>query len=111
MPARTISAYADAETAGVVERIAQLEDRSPAQIAAAALRFYIRLPSEARAAFRHVEKLGTAGDLDALGREITRKVLDAEWEVAHRRLMAEMQVDETGDGEDDLLSEAVRLSR
>lgn len=45
MAARTISAYADERTARDVERIAQSEDRSPAQIAAAALRFYARLPA------------------------------------------------------------------
>lgn len=110
MAARTISAYADEKTAGVVERIAQLEDRSPAQIAAAALRFYVRLPAEAHAAFRRVEKLGTDRDMDALAREITRKTLDAEWEVAHRQLVAEMTV-EGGASEDDILAEAVRLTR
>jgi len=36
---RTVSAYADEETARVIERLAAFEDRSPAQIAAAALRF------------------------------------------------------------------------
>lgn len=116
MPARTISAYADEETARVVEQIAELEDRSPAQIAAAALRFYARLPSEARAAFRRIEKLGTEADLDTLTRAITRKTLDAEWEVAHRRFIGDMTnvpvpaADESVN-EDDLLAEAVRLTQ
>lgn len=111
MAARTISAYADEATARGVERIAQLEDRSPAQIAAAALRFYVRLPAEAHAALRRVERQGTAEDIDALAREITRKALDAEWEVAHRQLVAEMQVGPTPADEDALLAEAVRLTR
>ncbi|CAO3352722.1 hypothetical protein [Azospirillum melinis] len=116
MPARTISAYADEETARVVEQIAELEDRSPAQIAAAALRFYARLPSEARAAFRRLEKLGTDEELDSLTRAITRKTLDAEWGVAHRRFIGAMTnipvpaADESVD-ENDLLAEAVRLTR
>jgi hypothetical protein len=111
MAARTISAYADAKTASVIERIAQSEDRSPAQIAAAALRFYARLPAEAHAAFRRIEKLGTAQDIDTLAREITRKTLDAEWEVAHRQLVTEMKTGEIPASEDDILSEAVRLTQ
>ena len=111
MAARTISAYADENTARDVERIAELEDRSPAQVAAAALRFYVRLPAEARAAFRRVEKLGTGQDIDALTREITRKTLDAEWEVAHRQLVAEMKVDASPADEDAILAEAVCLTK
>lgn len=110
MASRTISAYADEKTARVVERIARLEDRSPAQIAAAALRFYVQLPAEAHAAFRRVEKLGTEQDMDALTREITRKALDAEWEVAHRQFVSEMKASVAGT-EDDILAEAVRLTR
>jgi hypothetical protein len=110
MAARTISAYADEKTASVVEQIAALEDRSPAQIAAAALRFYVRLPAEVHSAFRRIEKLGTEGDMDALVRGIARKALDAEWDVAHRQLVSEMKVD-VPEGEDAILAEAVRLSR
>lgn len=110
--ARTISAYADEETARGVARIAQIEDRSPAQIAAAALRLYVRLPAEAHAALRRIETLGTDQDIDALARAIARKALDAEWEVARRRFVADMPAGETGgDSEDDILTEAVRLTR
>ena len=111
MAARTISAYADEETARIVERIAQLEDRSPAQIAAAALRFYVHLPAEAHAAFRRIEKVGTIEDMDALAREITRKTVDAEWEVAHRQFVAEMKVEDGPADEDSILAEAVRQTR
>ncbi len=111
MAARTISAYADEVTASVIERIAQSEDRSPAQIAAAALRFYVRLPSEAHAAFRRIEKMGTDQDMDMLSREISRKTLDAEWEVAHRRLIAEMKTSEMIASEDEILTEAVGLTQ
>ncbi|MBF0306584.1 MAG: hypothetical protein HQL40_21560 [Alphaproteobacteria bacterium] len=109
MAARTISAYADERTARDVERIAQSEDRSPAQIAAAALRFYVRLPAEAHAALRRLEKLGTDRDMDDLAREIGRKALDAEWDVAHRQLVTEMKVGDAPVDEDGILTEAVRL--
>jgi hypothetical protein len=111
MAARTISAYADERTARDVERLAAIEDRSPAQIAAAALRFYVKLPAEGHAAFRRIEKLGTDQDMDALARDITRKALDAAWEVAHRQLMADMTTGEVPDAEEAILSEAVRLTR
>jgi len=111
MKARTISAYADAKTAQIVERIASLEDRSPAQIAAAALRFYVSLPTEAHAAFRRVEKLGSAQDMDGLARDITRKALDAEWAVAQRQFVDEMAVPADAATEEDILAEAVRLTK
>lgn len=112
MPARTISAYADEATAHAVERIARVEDRSPAQVAAAALRFYVRLPAEARAALRHVERLGSEQENDALTREVTRKALDAEWAVAHRQLLEEMKPDGAQAADEEaILAEAVRLTR
>jgi hypothetical protein len=114
MAGRTISAYADGETATAIERIAHNEDRPPAQVAAAALRFYALLPPEAHAAFRRIEKLGTPADADRLAREISRKTLDAQWEVAHRQFVAELQTEvegQGGDQEDEILAEAVRLTR
>ncbi len=111
MASRTISAYADEDTARTVEQIARFEDRSPAQIAAAALRFYVRLPAEARSALRRVEKMGTGMDIDALAREFSRKALDAEWQVTHRQLVAEMNADPTPANEEAILAEAVRLAQ
>lgn len=111
MAGRTVSAYADEETARVIERLAAFEDRSPAQIAAAALRFYVRLPAEAHAAFRRLEKLGNEQDLSALAREIARKTLDAEWEVAHRQLIREINPPSQPDDEEAILAEAVRLTQ
>lgn len=111
MAARTISAYADEDTARAVERIAQLDGRSPAQIAAAALRFYVHLPTEAHAALRQVEKQGTAEDIDALAREITRTALDAEWKVAHSQIVAAMPPDSALADEGAILAAAVRLTR
>jgi hypothetical protein len=75
------------------------------------LRFYVRLPAEAHAAFRRIEKLGTDQDMDLLTREISRKTLDAEWEVAHRRLVSEMKANDQFGSEDEMLAEAVRLTQ
>lgn len=111
MASRTISAYADEETARAIEHIALVEDRSPAQIAAAALRFYTRLPPEAHAAYRLVERVGTPQDMDAMTREIARQALHAEWEIALRNVVAAMPPNDALVTEDDIIAEAVRLTR
>ena len=113
MARRTISAYADEKTADQVERIAKIEDRPPAQIAAAALRLYVRLPAEAHAALRRIEALGTEADLDGAASEAARAIIDAQYEIAHRRLveaMPESAVSGLHD-EESLLAEAVRLTK
>jgi len=69
------------------------------------------LPAEAHAAFRRLEKLGTEQEMSALAREIARKTLDAEWEVAHRQLLNEMNTLPKLDDEETQIAEAVRLTR
>ena len=48
--------------------------------------------------------------MDTPPREISRKALNAEWDVAYRQLVSEMKVGE-GESEGDILAEAVRLTR
>ena len=52
MAGRTVSAYTDETTAQRIAQLAKVEDRSPAEIAAAALRLYVNLPTHAHQAFR-----------------------------------------------------------
>ena len=111
MPGKTISAHADEETAKLVERLARLEDRSPSQIAAAALALYVRLPHGAHDSLRYVLAEGTEGDYARMTREIARAMLDAEYEINHGRLIASMQYDTSHlETEEDILAEAVRLT-
>jgi hypothetical protein len=109
--ARTISAHADAATIKIIEHIAEDEERSPSQVAAMALRFYSQLPAEARTAFRRIEKLGTEQDMRSLAHEIACRALDAEWKIAHRRLMKEIKPRKIPDDEEAILAEALRLTR
>lgn len=93
MPGKTISAYADEETAQLVERLARLEDRSPSQIAAAALALYVRLPAEAHASLRYVQAFGTPDQFVRMTREVARAMLDAEYEIVHGKVIEETHIE------------------
>ena len=111
MSGRTVSAYADERTASSVAEMARLEDRSPAQIAAAALRLYVRLPLAARDAWRRVEAAGESA-VEQAARAAGRALLDRQYEDAlaaglarhERRLAADAS-------ESDILAHAVEISR
>ena len=112
MAGKTISMHASEETARRVEQVSRLEDRSPSQIASAALNFYLQLPSEAHTALRHVQALGTREDVERISRKMARLLLDAQFEVAERRVVASMTsggLDE-GASEDDIIAEANALT-
>lgn len=112
MAGKTISMHATEETARLIEHIARVEDRSPSQIASAALNFYLQLPSEAHSALRYVQGLGTDEDVDRVSRKIARLLLDAQFEVAEQRLVASMSslgLDRL-ESEDDIIAEANELT-
>lgn len=111
MPGKTISAHADEETAKLVERLARLENRSPSQIAAAALALYVRLPQGAHDSLRYVLAEGTEDDYARMTREVARAIVIASHEISQRRLIASMQYDTSHlKTEEDILAEAVRLT-
>jgi hypothetical protein len=109
---KTISMHATEETARLIEHVARVEDRSPSQIASAALNFYLQLPSEAHSALRYVQGLGTDEDVDRVSRKIARLLLDAQFEVAEQRMVASMStlgLDRL-ESEDDITAEANALT-
>jgi hypothetical protein len=112
MPGKTISMHASEETARRVEHVARLEDRSPSQIAAAALSFYLQLPPEAHTALRHVQALGSDEDVQRMSRKMARLLLDAQFEVAERRVVASMTTEglDRLTSEDDIIEEANALT-
>ena len=109
MSGRTISAYTDDITAQRIATLAKVEDRSTGQIAAAALRLYANLPSEARQALRQLEAMESSDVLENAQRAMTRALLNAVYDSAHRRLMIHMPAGEY-DSEDAMLAEANRLT-
>lgn len=112
MAGKTISAYTDPETANRVAYIAKLEHRPQAQIAGMALKLFVSLPSQARAALWQIEALGNDADLEEVMREITRTLLHAQYKIAHRQVLEQMEVENLGqlDTEDEILSAAVKLT-
>jgi hypothetical protein len=112
MAGRTISFHASEELAGRLEHAARVEDRSPSQIASAALDLYLRLPPEAHSALRHVHALGTDEDRHQAIRSVARVLINAQYDLAVRQMGIELR--ERGiavpDSEEELLAEAVRMT-
>ena len=114
MSGLTVSAYADEATAARIAQIAKLEDRSPAQIAAAALRLYVSLPEVGHRALRRLE----ANESPELNKQawisMTRGLLHVLFDDAERHIVECMRRkgigDNIGDSEDEILAEAVRLT-
>jgi len=110
MAGHTISAYADEQTYRQVSELAKAEDRSTAQIAAAALRLYMRLPRRAHDAFRKLEATSPEA-LDAAAWAAGNALLDHQYERSIAKGLQEggqapRDVDETA-----LLEEAASLVR
>jgi len=111
MSGRTVSAYADETTARRIAQLAKVEDRSPAQIAAAALRLYVILPTEAHQAFRQIEAMESSAVIDSVQRAMTRVLIDGVYDAARRRAVAQMHVSGgDDDSEEAILAHAVRLT-
>jgi len=79
MAGHTLSAYADEQTYRKVAELAKAEDRSTAQIVAAAVRLYMRLPRRAHDALRRLEAAGPEA-IDAAAWAAGRALLDQQYE-------------------------------
>lgn len=86
MAGRTISAYVSDDVADNVALEAKREERSPAQIAALALRFFISLPRDARASLVAVDNLGTQDERRQALNEVARALNVAEFDMTSRRM-------------------------
>ena len=109
MAGRSISAYTDDLTYERVSRLAKSEDRSTAQIVAAAVRLYVQMPTRAHDAFRRLE---SAGDdtVRSAARAAGRALLNEDYEaLASRRRPQTTQSPEAG--EEDILAQAVEAAR
>jgi hypothetical protein len=107
----TLSAHTDAATASRVTEMAKLEDRTPSQITAAAVRWYVRLPASARDALRRIEAKGDAA-IDEAAWAAGRALLDKEYEeVLDRGLAAHEPKLAREASEEEILAEATRITR
>jgi predicted transcriptional regulator len=107
----TLSAHTDDATAARVSELAKLEDRTPSQITAAAVRWYVRLSAPARDALRRIEKEGDQA-IEAAAWAAGRALLDKEYEAILARGLASYAPPLlAGAPEEAILAEAVRITR
>lgn len=107
----TLSAHTDEATASRVSEMAKLEDRTPSQITAAAVRWYVRLSSSARDALRRIEAQGEQA-IDEAAWAAGRALLDKEYAATlDRGLQRYTPPLSAGASEDEILAEAVRVTR
>ncbi len=112
MKGKTISAYTDQETAELVNYLAKIEQRSPSQIAAIALKFFVKLPATAREAWYQIETLGEQAQKEAVIEQITRSLINMQYEISQRKVVEEMNIEtlEPLETEDDILAAALKLT-
>ncbi len=111
MAGHTLSAYTDEQTYEKVTQLARLEDRSTAQIVAAAVRLYMRLPRAAHDALRRLEAAGPEGAQEAAW-AAGRALLDSQYAAALAQgLRGAPQLVGPDDDEAAILDTAVALTR
>ena len=107
----TLSAHTDEATASRVSEMAKIEDRTPSQITAAAVRWYVRLSPSARDALRRIE---TQGDhvIEEAAWAASRALLDRQYENALRSGLCRAPSTLPADvPEENILMEATRITR
>lgn len=109
MAGRTISMHTSEETARRMEQLSRVEERSPSQIASAALNLYLQLPSEAHGALRYMQAMGSDEDISRAMRAIARLLLNAQYDVAVRQIGRALEGRPVPETEDEMLAEAERL--
>lgn len=86
MAGKTLSAYVSDDLAESVTLEARREERSPGQIAALALRFFMALPRDARASMVALDNLGTPDERRRAFNEVARALNAAEFDMTCRRM-------------------------
>ena len=89
MVGRTGSAHVPDDPVESVALEARREERSPGQVAALALRFFMALPRDARASMIALDNLGTLDERRLAMNEVARTLNAAEFDMLTCRRMAE----------------------
>ena len=112
MGGKTLSAYTDKQTADLVERLANIEQRTPSQIMAIALKFFVKLPVSAREAWYQIEAMGSEADRERAVEKVTQALVNERYQILQQAVVKEMEIDSLGqlDTEDDILTAAVKLT-
>ena len=112
MAGKTISAYTDKQTADQVDYLAKIEQRTPSQIMALALKFFVKLPVSAREAWYQIEAMGDEADMERAIQKITQALIDERYSLLQNKVVEEMKIDSVGElkTENDILNAAVKLT-
>ena len=112
MSGKTISAYTDKQTAEKIDYLAKIEQRTPSQIMAIALKFFVKLPQSAREAWYQIEAIGDEADKERAVQKITQILVDERYSLLQKKVVEEMKVNSVGqlETEDDILAAAIELT-
>ena len=112
MAGKTISAYTDKQTADLVDYLAKIEQRTPSQIMAIALKFFVKLPVNAREAWYQIEAIGDEADRQRAIARISQVLIEERYSLLQNKVVSEMEVHSIGEleTEDDILNAAVKLT-
>ena len=112
MSGSTVSAHTSKEIVARLDAIAKAERRNRSQVVGMALDLFVELPPSVRAAWLKISTTGSERQIKTLMDRMARTIVDAQYQIAHDRVIAEMQIEplEPLTTEDDLLGTAVNLT-
>jgi predicted transcriptional regulator len=108
----TVSAHTSKEIVEQLDAIAKAERRNRSQVVGMALDLFVELPPSAREAWLKISTTGSQQQMKALMDNITRTIIDAQYQTAHAQVIAQMQIEhlEPLTTEDDILAAAVSIT-
>lgn len=111
MPGVTVSAHTSKETVSRLDAIAKAERRNRSQVVSMALDLFVELPPSAREALLKLSNNSSQQQMKVVMDKIARTIIDAQYQIAHTQLIAEMQIQhlEPLETEDDILAAAVNM--
>ena len=113
MSGTTVSAHTSQEIVERLDMIAKSERRNRSQVVGMALDLFVELPPTAREAWLKISTNGSKQQMQLLMDKVGRAIIDVQYQAAHERAMAEMQIEylEPLTTEDDILAAAVNISK
>lgn len=107
----TVSAHTSQEIVARLDAIAKAERRNRSQVVGMA-DLFVELPPSVREAWLKLSNTGSEQQMKALMDNIARTIVDARYQIAHDRVIAEMNIEhlEPLATEDDILAAAVNLT-
>jgi predicted transcriptional regulator len=90
MAGRSVSGYVDDKVAERLNDVARMESRSPANIVAQALGFYVALPEAARTSLRRIEATALPQEMQWFQTEFIRLLFKVDMGLTQRQMAKEI---------------------